>query len=640
MHLNIIADRYQQGDPLTQPSQLKTLAPVLQDKLSQGSFWAGLLGDKASVDAFAAEVAASSSDASGQQLNIDLTTLLDDFHAEGLSSGVASSARSVLGAVLQEISKLDEASQRVLAQTDFPSSDNDWRVPTAEQIANSSTDSSTASASDSGPSTDASAASGAAAAGDAQGDKPSRRRVDVALLDSAEDPAAALYAEELRDGRDNDLFPRDPNFRAPVPEGDDSEYMSDVDDQEDNWVKFRSHKTDALTKALESGGDGAGAEDDTILDPSMLLPGGEQGALAEAAEPPLPEVMGHSRLYKTHHFRMLEAMRHKDLTEVFNQWTLNAQRSQAPDYVATHIMLDAAASAGAAEVFAYVMDDLLARHGQMTHETFKVALKAAGVLGNLQAAELIFKQLATQEGFTPDIHSYAPVIAAAVRSGQVHTAFKWFNRMRHQGLRPSDTVFSVLVAGACAAPSPAPLSVLWSAMKLHQIVPISSDTWHALLDGFTAQTTPDAEAVWEVYSCMAHPRWFGGPCTPDAQRMCDVFNTLVASHMYDEARRLQQHMADAGMFASKAISAQEIKDVVAGFPAAGTYATSGAAQWMAQPNQYGQPYLPEDAAATEELLAAAEEQMASVGSISRLQGADVKDYPWDRQAAAEEAESR
>ena len=62
---------------------------------------------------------------------------------------------------------------------------------------------------------------------------------------------------------------------------------------------------------------------------------------------------------------------------------------------------------------------------------------------------------------------------------------------------------------------------------------------------------------------------------------------------------------------------------------------------MAQPNQYGQPYLPEDAAAAEELLAAAEEQMASAGSIARLQGADVKDYPWDRAAAAEaEAEGR
>ncbi len=605
---------------------------MLQDKLSQGSFWAGLLSDKASVEAFAAEVANSSSaDSGAQQLNIDLTTLLDDFHAEGLTAGVAASAKAVLGSVLHEISKLDEASQRVLAQTDFPAAENDWRVPTAQQIAESSA----SAASDTGASTDA-----AAPTTDAQGDKAARRRVDVALLDSAEDPAAALYAEELRDGRDSDLFPRDPNFRAPIADDGDSEYMSDVDDQEDNWVKFRSHKTETLTKALESGGDGTGAEDDTILDPSLVLPGGEQGALAEDAEAPLPEVMGHSRSYKTHHFRMLEAMRHKDLTEVFNQWTLNAQRSQSPDYIATHIMLDAAASAGAAEVFAYVMDDLLARHGQMTQETYKVALKAAGVLGNLPLAQQVFKQLATQEGYTPDIHAYAPVIAAAVRSGEVHTAFRWFNRMRHQGLRPSDTVFSLLVAGACAAPSSAPLAVLWSAMKLHHIVPISSDTWHALLDGLTSQAAPDAEAVWEAYCCMVHPRWFGGPVTPDAQRMCDVFNTMVAAHMYDEARRLQQHMADAGMFASKAISSQEIRDVVAGFPAAGTYATSGAAQWMAQPNQYGQPYLPEDVAAAEELLAAAEEQMASVGSIARLQGADVKDYPWDRAAEQEEQERR
>jgi pentatricopeptide repeat protein len=612
---------------------MKILAPILQEQLAQGSFWSGLVGDAASVDQLAAEIAAESgTDAGAQQLNIDLTTLLDDFKAEGLSSGVSNSAHAVLKVLLTEMSKLDEATQRILAQTDFPAAGSDWRVPTAEQIMDTPV-SSAAASSEAGASTDPSGQASAAA-----GAKAGRPRVDTNMLDSARDPAAALYAEELRDGRDSDLFPRDPNFRAPIPEADDEEYLSDVDDQEDNWVKFRTHKTETLAKALEGGGDGTGAEDDAVLDPALHLPGGEQGDLAEGAEAPLPEVLGHSRSYKTHHFRMLEAVQNKDLTEVFAQWTLNAQRAQAPDYLATHIMLDAAACAGAAEVFAYVMDDLMSRHGQMTAETYKVAIKAAGILGNLPVAEAAFKALVTQERHTPDIHAYTPVIAAAVRSGDVGRAFKWFNRMRHQGLRPSDTVFGLLVAGAAAAtPATAPTSVLWNAMKLHHIVAVSTDTWHALLDAFTAAATPDAEALWEAYTCMAHPRWFGGPCTPDAQRMCDVFNSLVASHMYDEARRLQTHMADAGMFASKAINAQEIKDVVAGFPAAGTYATAGAAQWMAQPNAYGQPYLPEDAAHTEELLAAAEEQMAAVGGMSRLQGADVKDYPWDRQAAQEAA---
>lgn len=604
--------------------QERTFKKLVDAELSKGAFWASLLQGEGVVEDFAGALqeAADGSGPEDTTLNIDLSSLPADVEASQQTPEQTAALRGLLLPLLTEASKVDETTQRLLGQTAFPAVSGEWRLPkSALTAAYDASDASTVAASSPGAE--------AAAAPHGQGEEDGEEDADLA---GARSLAAAV--EEV----DGESWPRDPNFRPPITDPNDSDYMSDPEDQEDNWPLFRDHKTEHLQKGMQgaSGSSGVAGELDDVLVAADYVPGGAELQAQQEAAAPLPGSLAHSRAYKPHHFRMLQAYRAKDLLTVFSLWDHVRGQSTVPDYIATHIALDAAASAGSAEVFAVVLEDVLTRRGEFTAETFKLALKAAGVLGNVEAAEAAFSAMASNADLAGavDIHCYTPLMAAAVAEGDIQRAFHWFNRMRHAQLRPSDTVFRVLITGAAASRSAAPLHLLWSAMRLHSVVAISQDTWHALLDGFLAAPSVDADTVWDVYTSMAHPKWFGGPVVPDAARLCDVFNAVVEAGMYDEARRVESHMATAGMFDSKAINASDIRDIVASFPPPGTQRRT-ASKWDKDSALYGAPYLPEDFAETEARLEKAAAQVEEVGSMARLGGADVKDYPWEREADAE-----
>lgn len=308
----------------------------------------------------------------------------------------------------------------------------------------------------------------------------------------------------------------------------------------------------------------------------------------------VPEDIHHSSRYTPYHFRLLEAVHHRAFDALVVLWRYKTHvvdgPAAAPDWLGYNIVLDAAARARQRGFIPEVLEDMFARGAKPSQDIVNLLVKAAVLDGDRAEAERLVREM-PRHGFQPDVHSFAALISANMAEGRYTGAYEVFNQMKKAGVKPTEHVFRILLTRLMQDEQPEHLHYVWRTLRLTPTIKPSNKTFCELINAFAKLGS--VEDMWDVFTTMREAKH--GRQLPDASTLVTVFNELVGTKRFSEARKLRSVFEGAGYFASGEVNREELEAIVETFDdQEEASAILARRRLLAHPDRtYGRPYNPE-----------------------------------------------
>ncbi|KAA0175335.1 hypothetical protein FNF27_03038 [Cafeteria roenbergensis] len=402
---------------------------------------------------------------------------------------------------------------------------------------------------------------------------------------------------------------------------------------------------------------GAGSERRTTLD----LFTGKAGLGARQQ----PWDLHHSINYETHHYRMLEAVEHRDLDMALlifrNAITRRGVRAMLsgrddvkraegdirgtgdfgdePDWLAANILLDAAARSRTPAVADEVLLHIARRGGELGHDQLSLLLKGATLRGDLWEARRCYSLITSDCKGGPTLADHTAMMAAQFYAGRHAQAIATLNHVIRNGETPTSHMFSLAFRYLSRDGKFEELHHVWRTLRSTPGAKPGGRTLARLLRAFARGGRLDD--AWEVFLAMrsgAH-----GRLVPDRDTLVILFNMLVESKRVDHAKRMLAFMDALGHLGPRRDSAQYRARVRSGDVDAAMQlrddleacleSLDGTKSWMGDRLRvrgpvdkfvrYGIPFHPEDAVEDKRRWAAVWQRMAvDVGTTDAFFGDD------------------
>jgi pentatricopeptide repeat protein len=272
-----------------------------------------------------------------------------------------------------------------------------------------------------------------------------------------------------------------------------------------------------------------------------------------------PWDLHHSVNYEAHHFRMLEAVQHRDLDSALHLFRAATMRRGArmllsgkdsddraeadvrgsgeyagqPDWLAANILLDAAARARCPSVAHEAVTHIVGRGGAIGPDQLTLLLKGASLRGDLVEARQLYARIGA-DGKRPRLADHAAMMSVQFHNGQHRRALATLNHVIRSGEAPTAHMFATALRYLSRDDRYEEMHHVWKALQLSPALKPSARTLSRLVRSFARGGRLDD--AWEVFLAMrsaAH-----GRVIPDKDTLVILYSLLLDNGRTQHARRM------------------------------------------------------------------------------------------------------